>query len=59
MMIVSQMKRLNDHEVTFKVDRKPGEEVQSFLVLGGGGPKTMVGETLTLMTDNSRNISLL
>jgi len=31
MMIVSQMKRLNDHEMTFRVYLEPGEEFQSFL----------------------------
>jgi len=31
MMIVSQMKQLNDHKVTFRVDLEPGEEVHPFL----------------------------
>jgi len=49
-MIVSQMKQLNDHKVTFRVDLEPGEEVHAFL--SSYGQKTaqamqkMVGETL-------------
>jgi len=31
MMIVSEIKRLNDHKVTFRVDLVPGEEVHAFL----------------------------
>jgi len=38
--IFSQMKRLNDHEVTFRVDLEPGEEVHAFVSSYTVGQKT-------------------